>query len=56
MKGVCRSLHFKDFNKGRKDTEIGKGEVGYEQLLRKLEPAGVAFMIVEQEQFEFELA
>ncbi|HTG71153.1 MAG TPA: TIM barrel protein [Candidatus Udaeobacter sp.] len=50
-KGRVPLVHIKDFHKGRKDAEIGKGEVGYDQLLRELEPAGVAFMIVEQEQF-----
>ncbi|WP_419876067.1 sugar phosphate isomerase/epimerase family protein [Candidatus Pristimantibacillus sp. PTI5] len=51
-KGRIPVVHLKDFNKGLKDAEIGKGEVGYAQLLSELEPAGVDFMFVEQEQFE----
>ncbi|MDQ8735051.1 sugar phosphate isomerase/epimerase [Paenibacillus sp. LHD-38] len=44
-------VHLKDFSKGLRDAEIGQGEVGYSQLLSELEPAGVAYMFVEQEQF-----
>lgn len=42
---------FERLLKGRKDAEIGKGEVGYDELLKGLEPAGVKYMFVEQEQF-----
>lgn len=52
FKGRVPLVHLKDFSKGLKDAEIGKGEVGYAELLTELEPAGVEFMIVEQEQFE----
>ncbi|MBD2872594.1 sugar phosphate isomerase/epimerase family protein [Paenibacillus arenilitoris] len=51
-KGRVPLVHFKDFAKGRKDAEIGKGEIGYEKLFDLLEPAGVEYVIVEQEQFE----
>lgn len=50
-KGRVPCVHLKDFLKGRKDAEIGKGEVGYDELLKELEPAGVKYMFVEQEQF-----
>jgi sugar phosphate isomerase/epimerase len=50
-KGRVPLVHMKDFLKGRKDAEIGKGEVGFDRLMEELEPAGVAFLIVEQEQF-----
>lgn len=51
-KGRIPLVHLKDFSKGRKDAEIGKGEVGYDQLIHELEPAGVQYMFVEQEQYE----
>jgi sugar phosphate isomerase/epimerase len=51
-KGRVPCVHLKDFFKGRKDAEIGKGEVGYSELLKEIEPAGVAYMFVEQEQFD----
>ncbi|WP_053373229.1 sugar phosphate isomerase/epimerase family protein [Paenibacillus sp. FJAT-27812] len=50
-KGRVPLVHMKDFFKGRKDAEVGKGEVGFERLMNEFEPAGVSFMIVEQEQF-----
>ncbi|OMF25643.1 xylose isomerase [Paenibacillus sp. FSL H8-0548] len=51
-KGRVPTVHLKDFSKGRIDAEIGKGEVGYSQLLNAVESADVSFMFVEQEQFE----
>lgn len=51
-KGRVPTVHLKDFSKGRNDAEIGKGEVGYTELLSKVETADVSFMFVEQEQFE----
>jgi sugar phosphate isomerase/epimerase len=44
-------VHFKDFADGRKDVEVGKGQLGYDELLDKLEPLGVTHIYVEQEQF-----
>ncbi|GEM_PF-99265 len=49
-KGRVPLVHLKDFQKGRKDAELGSGVVGYERLLKELEPAGVRYMFVEQEQ------
>jgi sugar phosphate isomerase/epimerase len=43
--------HFKDFVEGRKDTEIGKGSVDFDSVLKITEEAGIQYIIVEQEQF-----
>jgi sugar phosphate isomerase/epimerase len=51
-KGRVPLVHLKDFSKGRKDAELGKGEVGYEQLLSTADLSGISCMIVEQEQFD----
>jgi sugar phosphate isomerase/epimerase len=43
--------HFKDFVEGRKDTEIGKGSVDFDSVLKIADQAGIQYIIVEQEQF-----
>ena len=43
--------HFKDFGKGRRDMEVGKGVVDYKSVLKVAEQAGVKYFIVEQEEF-----
>ncbi len=50
-KGRSPLVHFKDFAEGRKDVEVGLGQLGYEQLLDKLEDLGVTHVYAEQEQF-----
>lgn len=44
-------IHAKDFDNGRKDTEVGRGKVGYDKLIRTADSAGIAYIFVEQEQF-----
>ncbi|MBW7477695.1 sugar phosphate isomerase/epimerase [Paenibacillus oenotherae] len=44
-------VHFKDFGAGRRDTEIGKGNVDLKGVLQATEEAGVQYIFVEQEQF-----
>ena len=51
-KGRVPIAHFKDFVRGREDTEIGRGAVGYDTVLPAALDAGVEILIVEQEQFE----
>jgi sugar phosphate isomerase/epimerase len=50
-KGRVPIVHFKDFVRGREDTEIGRGAVGYDSVLPAALEAGVNTIIVEQEQF-----
>nr|WP_170312404.1 sugar phosphate isomerase/epimerase [Paenibacillus sacheonensis] len=44
--------HFKDFGQGRSDTEVGKGVVDLKSVLKVAEQVGIAYFIVEQEEFE----
>ncbi|CAH1215604.1 Inosose dehydratase [Paenibacillus plantiphilus] len=44
-------VHFKDFAKGRRDTEIGKGMVDLKGVLKAAEPAGIQYYFVEQEEY-----
>ncbi|MBH5320886.1 sugar phosphate isomerase/epimerase [Paenibacillus sp. GSMTC-2017] len=50
-RGRVPLVHLRDFVKGRKDTELGKGVVGCEELLGELAPAEVECVFVEQEHF-----
>ncbi|CAM4473283.1 sugar phosphate isomerase/epimerase family protein [Paenibacillus tarimensis] len=43
--------HFKDFGNGRRDTEIGRGTVDFESVLKVADEAGIQYIIVEQEEF-----
>lgn len=43
--------HFKDFGEGRQDTEVGKGSVDFDGVLKIADEAGIEYYIVEQEQF-----
>ncbi|MNU05764.1 hypothetical protein D3C72_2506800 [compost metagenome] len=40
-----------DFAQGRVNTNIGKGEVGYDKLAGVIERANVQYVFIEQEQF-----
>lgn len=51
-KGRVPLAHFKDFVQGREDTEIGRGAVDYDSVLKVKDEAGVKTIIVEQEQFK----
>ncbi|MDQ0115894.1 sugar phosphate isomerase/epimerase family protein [Paenibacillus harenae] len=44
-------IHARDFNHGRKDTEIGRGKVGYDKLIQTADSAGIRYIFAEQEQF-----
>ncbi|KQO18722.1 sugar phosphate isomerase/epimerase family protein [Paenibacillus sp. Leaf72] len=44
-------VHFKDFQEGRKDTELGRGDVGYTELYEVVKHSGVKYIIIEQQQF-----
>lgn len=44
-------VHFKDFGKGRRDTEVGEGVVNLKSVLKAAESAGVQYYFVEQEEF-----
>lgn len=51
-KGRVPLAHFKDFVEGRTDTEIGRGAVDFDSVLKVAEDAGIQYIIVEQEQFK----
>jgi len=44
-------VHFKDFKEGRQDTEIGKGAVDFDSVLKVADEAGIQYIFVEQEQY-----
>lgn len=50
-KDRVKMVHFKDFAKGRKDIEVGKGDVGYESLYNDVCEVDVDYIFVEQEAF-----
>jgi sugar phosphate isomerase/epimerase len=52
FKDRIKLIHAKDFTDGRKDIEVGRGKVGYDKLIRTADSAGIAYIFVEQEQFE----
>jgi sugar phosphate isomerase/epimerase len=43
--------HFKDFVEGRRDTEIGRGNVDFDSVINVADAAGIEYFIVEQEQY-----
>ncbi|BBH23121.1 sugar phosphate isomerase [Paenibacillus baekrokdamisoli] len=44
-------VHFKDFGRGRSDTEVGKGVVDLKSVLVIAEQVGIEYFVVEQEEF-----
>ncbi len=53
----CSLIHFKDMNdpESKKDTEIGKGIVNFDEIARVCKELGTSWYIVEQEYFEIPL-